>query len=305
MDATGPIAVTLRNDMMFHCVMNRSNASLKGLVCALKGLNPKDVKDVVLLNPIDYKRIDLKVIVLDVKVILNNNEIMDIELQLYDMPDWEERSLLYLCRSFDNINAGDEYRKLKPTTFVAIMNDPISEEIKEFYSHYQLLNTKTHQPYSSLLNLNVLYLNQTDLATQEDIDHDLVYWAKLFKANNWEELKQLCLEKPEFKEVTREMYHSNIISQERTIFEAHQKYLMDARSYYGNGLEQGREEGLEQGLEQGLKQGREEGLEQGREEGLEQGREEGLEQGREESRVKIENLQEEIKRLKEALAAKA
>ncbi len=230
-EATGPIDVTLKNDMMFHLVMARSKKALKGLVCSLKGLDPNTVKDVELTNPIDYSMYTTKEIILDVKVSLNNNEIIDIELQMYVNDEWKLRTLLYLCRSFDSIKEGDAYSKLKPTTFIAIMNDPLFPDYPEFYSHYELLNTKNFQPYSSYLKLNVLYLNQTEIATQEDIDNDLVYWAKIFKATNWDELKELCSKNDMFKEVAQVMYKSNVQSQEKTYMEAHEKYLLDKLSF--------------------------------------------------------------------------
>ena len=128
---------------------------------------------------------------------------------------WERRSLLYLCRSFDSIGVGEKYSELKPTTLIAIMDNPMFPDYPEFYSHYMFLNTKNHQPYSTLLSLNVLYLNRTDLATEKDIKHDLVYWAKLFHTTTWEDLKDLCTAHHDFEEV------------EKTLFEAHQKFLMD------------------------------------------------------------------------------
>ncbi len=229
-EATGPIDVTLKNDMMFHLVMARSKKALKGLVCSLKGLDPDTVKDVVLTNPIDYSMYATKEIILDVKVQLNNKEIIDIELQMYAKSSWKLRSLLYLCRCFDSIGEGDNYSLLKPTTFIAIMNDPLFPAYPEFYSHYELLNTKNHQSYSSYLKLNVLYLNKTDIATQEDIDNDLVYWAKIFKATKWDELRMLCAKNDTFKEVAQVMYKSNIQSQEKTYMEAHGKYMLDKRT---------------------------------------------------------------------------
>ncbi len=33
-EVTGPIDVTLRNDMLFHRVMELSNSTLKGLICS-------------------------------------------------------------------------------------------------------------------------------------------------------------------------------------------------------------------------------------------------------------------------------
>jgi predicted transposase/invertase (TIGR01784 family) len=246
MNATGKIDFTLRNDMMFHRVMQSSNVALKHLICSLKGLDPSTVKEVTLTNPIDYSAYNHKEIILDVKVLLNNNEILDIELQLYYTVEWKLRSLLYLCRSFDSIGAGKNYLNLKPTTFIAIMDDPLFPEHPEFYSHYQLLNTKNHQPYTDYLSLNVLYLGQTELATEEDIQNGLLYWAELFKAKTWEELKALCRREPGFEEVAKVMYNSNIQDQERTLFEAHQRYLMEQYSMMRD-LRNAREEGRAEG----------------------------------------------------------
>lgn len=119
-NATGIIQTGLTNDMLFHIVMNKSRKALKGLICALKRLDPEDVRDVNILNPIDYGNYISKEVVLDVRVELNNYEIMDIELQLYHDPNWDKRSVLYLCRAFDTIGEGEDYSLLKPTTLIII-----------------------------------------------------------------------------------------------------------------------------------------------------------------------------------------
>ena len=244
-DATGPIDITLRNDMLFHLVMQRSNKALKGLVCALKGLNPSTVKEVLLTNPINYSEYANKEIILDVKVILEKNEIIDIELQLYKDFYWEGRSLLYLCRSFDNLHVGEKYHLLKPTTLIVITDIDQFPDYPEFYSHYSFLNIKNFHPYSSMLGINVLYLNHTDLATDEDKANNLVYWAELFRVNSWEELKALSTRDSAFEEVATVMYNSNIQSEEKTILEAHQRFLDFQHAQYLNGVFDGKKESAE------------------------------------------------------------
>ena len=65
--------------------------------------------------------------------------------------------------------------------------------------------------------MNVLYLDQTELATKEDKENKLDYWAKLFKATTWEELKAIVKNNPCMEEVAKIMYSSNIIPQEQTM----------------------------------------------------------------------------------------
>ncbi len=195
-----------------------------------------------LTNPIDYSAYANKEIILDVKVELNNEELLDIELQMYQQSIWEKRSLLYLCRSFDSIGVGDEYNLLKPTTLIAILDGSPFREDPEFYAHYQLLNVRNFKPYSTLLNINVLYLNQTKIATDKEIEHGLVNWAKLFQATTWEEIRELCTERPVFEEVAKVMYNVNASDSERTIYEAHRKFVMDKVSWRSAGYREAKAE---------------------------------------------------------------
>ena len=143
---------------------------------------------------------------------------------------WKERSVLYLCRTYDTLGKGDDYKLLKPATFVAIMPKSPFPEHPEFYAKFLLLNTKYHYPYTSNFRLNVLDLSQIEIAMDEDYNSGLVHWAKLFLANTWEELNQIASGNPVFEEVLDLMYTINTIPQERTLFEAHQKYLSDMAS---------------------------------------------------------------------------
>lgn len=47
-----------------------------------------------------------------------------------------------------------------------------------------------------MIGVNVLQLDQTEIATQEDINNNLVYWANLFKATTWEDFKALAKDNP-------------------------------------------------------------------------------------------------------------
>ena len=221
--ATGKIQITLTNDMLLHFAMQKSKVALKGLVCALKGLDPADVSGVELMNPIDYNDVGKRV-VLDVKVTLNNNEIMNIELQMYYDSDWIKRSILYLCRAYDSIGDGEDYSLLKPTTHIGIMGYDLFPESPEFYAKYLLSNIKTHVVYSPIFGINVLSLNRIDLATAADKKSGLDYWARFFLATTWEEVKALARDREALQAVAETMYDVNADAKKRALFEARRKY---------------------------------------------------------------------------------
>ena len=54
------------------------------------------------------------------------------------------------------------------------------------------MEIETHQIYSDNFDLRVLDLTKIDLATETDKKWQLDYWATLFKAKTWEELKAMA-----------------------------------------------------------------------------------------------------------------
>ncbi len=73
--------------------------------------------------------------------------------------------------------------------------------------------------------MRVLYLNHTDLATQEDKRYGLDYWAEAFRARTWEELKKLAEKGEVFREMAEAVYTVNADVSQRSIAEAHRKYV--------------------------------------------------------------------------------
>ena len=223
--ASGAIETTLKNDMMFHMVMSRSDLALKGLICALQGLEEEDVKSVTLLNPINYDEYLQKEIIVDTLVELNTKEVLNIEVQIERDKEWIKRSLLYLCRAYDNLMGEDrEYARLKPTTHIGILDHDLFPEHREFYGKYLLKNVKDGHVYTDIFGMNVLSLNRTELATEEDKSNRLDYWAQVFKAETWEELRQLAERSEAMAETAELVYKVNADVHERSILRAHRKY---------------------------------------------------------------------------------
>ena len=122
-EATGKVDYTLTNDYLFRAVLQQSNNTLKGLICSLLHLSPDEVQSAEITNPIQLgKRIDAKTFLLDVRVLLNNNTCLNIEMQVINLGNWPERSLGYLCRSFDTLNRGEDYQNTKPVIQVCFLD---------------------------------------------------------------------------------------------------------------------------------------------------------------------------------------
>ena len=199
----GELPFHLTNDYFFRAVMQENNHVLKALVCALLHLEESNVHEVTILNPIELgKHVNEKDFFLDIYILLDNRMSI-IEMQIVNEGNWIERSQCYLCRSFDHLNKGDDYKNVRPAIQIGILDYALFPEVPEFYATYCLMNVKSHKIYSDKLRISVLELNQIGLATEEDRTYRIDYWARLFKATTWKELKALAEQNPIFTDAAR------------------------------------------------------------------------------------------------------
>ena len=104
-------------------------------------------------------------------VLLNNHTYINIELQVIDYGNWPERSLGYLCRTYDNLNRGDDYEDTKLAIHVSILDFTLFEEYPEFFATYRLLNCKNYHEYTGKFTLYVLDFESGALLTKEHKRH--------------------------------------------------------------------------------------------------------------------------------------
>ena len=209
-EATGTIEFTFTNDYMFRAVLEKNKKVLKALVCALLHLNPDTVRSIKITNPItlgDSK--EDKDFILDIRIALNDDTIINLEMQVKRQSDWEERSLSYLCRTFDHLTEGEHYSSAKAAIHIGFLDFTPFEDYPEFYATHKLLNIKNHNVYSDKFILSVVDLTKIDLATAEDKAYRIDYWAKLFKARTWEELKMIAKKDEDLREASESLFMLN------------------------------------------------------------------------------------------------
>lgn len=157
------------------------------------------------------------------KTSLNNHSFINLELQVRNEQNWPERSLVYLCRLFDNLHTGNDYVEVKPACHIGILDFTLFPEQAEFYASYKLLNEKNHREYSDKFTLRVLDLTQIQMATEEDKAYGLDRWAKLFKATTWEEFKMIAADDKIMQEAGETVFKLNWTDSERYMCEAREE----------------------------------------------------------------------------------
>lgn len=190
---TGKLPYTLTNDFFFKAFFQRNENALRGLLSALLSIKPEEITSLRIINPIhEGDTIDDKNVILDIRLILNDTQIVNLEMQVTNLGNWPERSLTYLCRMFDQLKSGEDYTKVKKTIHIGIMDFTPKDFPKVLYSEYFLYNPKTSHKYSDKFGIYMLQLNQLGNPDDEKNMPELYYWAQLFKARTWEEIQMLA-----------------------------------------------------------------------------------------------------------------
>ena len=160
----------MKNDYMFHAVLQKNEEVLRNLLATLLEMDEADIVSCHIENPIELgKKIEGKDCILDVKIKLNDARIINIELQVYKQTYWTNRPLLYWARAYDSIKSGQDYGMLFPTYHIGILDFTLFEEHPKFMAKYQILDV--------------------DAKDQSETDKKILKWAGIFKAETLEELE--------------------------------------------------------------------------------------------------------------------
>ena len=184
------ITVKLTNNYAFQKIFKNTKI-VKGFPMALLDLKEYEIKKIEITDPFTLGENDEeKEGILDIKLILNQNRKINIEMQNTYQDDWTERSLFYNCRMFtDGLKKGHPYGEIPPCIHVGILN--FNQMISPNYYHkFSLMDEKTKEIYSRKFQFHMIELKKLKYVKEKQKKKPLYRWAKLIAAQTWEELEQ-------------------------------------------------------------------------------------------------------------------
>ena len=232
LNASGKVSYHMTNDYLFRAVLQSNNKALRGLICSLLHLAEKEVCSVEIVNPIVLgESVKNKEFRLDINVVLNNSVLINLEMQITNRLNWQDRSVMYMCRSFDQLNHGQDYGEVKPVIHIGFLDYTLFEEAPEFHAAYKLINVKNFRTYGDSLTLHVVDLSNIELATEEDKRYHTHEWAMLFKADTWEEIRMIASKDKYLEEASKTMFQMSADDLVRKRCRDREEYYQDLRSY--------------------------------------------------------------------------
>ena len=214
-------------DFAFKELMMDEKVRLGFLSTILK-LNRGDIKETRILNThLRKTHEDEKQGILDVRILMNSNTEIDIEIQLAPLSVWADRSLFYLAKMYtEQISRGQDYTVFKKCVGISILDFELFPDEEEFYSCFHIREDTRHTVYTDKLEFHVLELPKLPKELTED-SGDLLLWAKFINAEREEEFAVLAERNPDLGSAYRQLQVISQDQEKRLEYEAREKALRD------------------------------------------------------------------------------
>ena len=244
-----------RVDYAFKEIMMDEKARI-GFLSAILKLKPEDIKETQIQNTNLRKQSEKeKLGILDVRILMNNNTEIDIEIQLAAMNIWADRALFYLAKMYaEQISAGEDYTVFKKCVSISILDFKLFEHDPEFYSCFHIREDSRHFLYTDKMEFHVLELPKIPKELKED-SSDIELWGRFIRAERKEEFDMLA-EKNMY--IGSAYQHLQMIRQDeekRLEYEARAKAIRDYNQIMLEAEQRGRVEGEAIGETRGEAQG--------------------------------------------------
>lgn len=229
-----------KSDVVFKELM-RNEGVRKGFISDVLAIPLEEIKSVRLENTFLSRRSrQEKQCVLDVRMLLNDNRRINVEMQIRRIAFWDKRSLYYLARMYtDAVFVGQRYDRLKKCIVIDIL-DFDWDTAPDYHKVYGLRDQEGRL-YSDQFEIHIIELNKE--LTGDRLDD----WIRLFRVENREELENMRSGNVGVMKAVEEVKAMNLFKMAKLRYEEHLKNQRDLWAMEDFAREEGRTEGHAEG----------------------------------------------------------
>ena len=263
----------LTSDYVFKRIFGQEE-NKQALKDFLESILDEEILKIEIKNPeIPKNFYDSKYGVLDLKVTLNDKSIVDVEMQMKNEHNIEQRDTFYLASNYVNeIKEGEPYTNCKKSIVINILNfmyykrneyhsvaRMIFEEPKE-EERVEMGYKEEDRYMTKYLEVHIIELPKFKIKNPK-MHTKLEEWLWLFIGSD-EKVKEASKKNKEIEKIKRKLASMSLSPEERNNYEYRLRAIRDEADAIEYKTKQAKEEGIKEGLEQGISQGIEQGIEQ-------------------------------------------
>ena len=209
---------------------------------------------------------------LDLRVIINKNAIVIIEMQLKDTYNMEKRAMYYAGKVIGNsLKIKETYDKIKDIYVISILNYEMTR-LKKYCSDTVTVENE-YRNYEMIKGIKYFFIELPKFRKQiQEPETKLEQWLAFIDYEN-EELINMAIEKNELvKKAQRDYEYLTGDAATRRLQELREKAILDENSAYATGIKRGKKEGERIGEARGEARGEKRGIKIGEARGKREGK---------------------------------
>ena len=238
--------ITLRNDYAFKRIFGTEENTdiLQNLLECILDILPENIAGLELLDKEFHKEIlTEKLGILDIKLRLKDETIINIEIQNRWRGDFPERSVYYWSKMYnESIKQGQDYTNLPKCITINLIGKGFNKN-KRLHNKYFVMEKDTKEPLFSKLEIHIINLetaklleesNYTDIKTKR-----LLSWLKFIETDDREVRKMLAQNSKTMKKANAAIEVMEMSPRDKWLYESRMKYQHDMASEKHEGYTEG------------------------------------------------------------------
>ena len=213
--------------------------------------------------------------ILDLELDINDTEKVDVEIQLVDKSNIQERLLFYFSKLFYNeVKKGDDYKKAKRVVMVAILDYDLdlTKEIKRMETKWKLREeSEKDLVLTEKIEIDIIELSKVRAEYEKNKKNKKAQWALFINDPNTREVEEIMKENEDIEEAIVTVHKMTEDEKMRRLADLREKAIMDEKAIRRKGYEDGHDAGYEDGMAKGMAKGIAKGIKKGMDEGIVKG----------------------------------
>ena len=246
-------------DVVFHSLFKKGNERITKAI--ISSITKEEIKEIQLEDRHIVGRYPgEKLGILDLKAILDDGAICDIEIQLADNKDTAERFLYYWSRIFSSqLEKGKPYKELNKVIGIIILDYEFdkTKEIEKISTKWKIIEETAgiSLDLTDKFELFIIEIPKARRMMKSNQNDKLTQWMLFLDNPNNKEVLEIMNKNEEIKEAIDELEEISKDKELRLIAELKEKAIRDERNMMEHAIEDGLKQGIERGIEQGIEQG--------------------------------------------------
>jgi len=241
-----------KNDFVFKALFG-DKRNVNTLIAFLDVVLKKKIKKIDFCDPINKQRSEAdKLSILDVKVELDDGEIVNVEMQSRYFKDMRKRITHYSCELItDQLGSGDDYGMIKPVISVAVVKKSLIKESRKCHNVFSMLEEEEKFEFNGLQKIHILDLSRIKTEKNET----LADWLTFIDSEKEEDFMKVAKKNEAINLAFEELKALSNNKEQRMLYQARLRMLRDGRAELKDEFEKGEKRGIQKGKAEGITEG--------------------------------------------------